>query len=81
MINVHCVSLLGFVCINYPELMLEKGAKELYLSWLAKETPLKLKLQVIGQMYSSCTHREYCSSLCTVFYSALYMYMYTHSIV
>ncbi len=37
----------GFVCINYPELMLEKEAKELYLSWLAKDTPLKLKLQVL----------------------------------
>ena len=36
----------GFLCVGYPELMLETDVRELYLSWLAKDAQLKMKLQV-----------------------------------
>ena len=36
----------GFLCIHYPEMMLEKEAKELYLSSLGSNAPLRMKCQV-----------------------------------
>ena len=45
-----CLSVLGFLCIRYPEMMLDTEAKELYLSSLRSNAPLKMKCQVMKNL-------------------------------
>lgn len=41
---------LGFFCIRYPELMLEKEAKQFYQDWLTKDCSSKKKCQVLRNL-------------------------------
>ena len=51
-VQLKAVTGLGFYCVRYPEMMLEKGVRELYSAWLASHSSSKKKCQVLKNLQS-----------------------------
>ena len=51
-VQLKAVTGLGFYCVRHPEMMLERGTRELYSDWLASHASCKKKCQVLKNLQS-----------------------------